>query len=225
MIPSRDIRAGPLGRASARRGGIRFSTVELRQIALAIGALTFAFTSARLRIFAVGPPSLTELGTALGVSLLAVLTGFLFHELAHKVVAQRYGCWAEFRASAQGLLIAVVAGLLGFVLAAPGAVHIAGSVSRRQNGRISVAGPGLNLVLGGTFLGVNIALGPGSFGTMIGVAAFWVGYVNVFLGGFNLLPIPPLDGSKIFQWNVAIWIGLVAVTAALFIAYMQLPIG
>lgn len=43
--------------------------------------------------------------------------------------------------------------------------------------------------------------------------------LNAFLAFFNLLPIPPLDGSKILAWNAPVYIAAMAV-AALEIAYM-----
>ena len=36
-------------------------------------------------------------------------SGFLIHELCHKVVAQRYRCWAEFRSDDKMLLMRAVA--------------------------------------------------------------------------------------------------------------------
>lgn len=212
-----------VGRSGRR--GVQFSPVEVRHIALAIAALTVAFTSASLRVFVLGLPSPTTIGIVAGISLLAVVTGFLFHELAHKVVAQSYGCWAEFRASMQGLLFALITGFLGFVFAAPGAVYIGGAVSRQQNGKISAAGPGLNLVLGGALFGVNLGLGglpTAPLASLVGLAAYWIGYVNVFLGGFNLIPVPPLDGSKIVRWNVPIYVGMVVAAVGLFLGYWYL---
>ncbi len=60
-----------------------------------------------------------------GIAFLTVGIGFIFHEMAHKFTAIRYGYWAEFRKDNSMLLIAVVlAALVGFVFAAPGATVI-----------------------------------------------------------------------------------------------------
>jgi Zn-dependent protease len=48
------------------------------------------------------------------ISLLTVGLGFIFHELAHKFVAQRYGCFAEYRANNQMLIIGILTAFLGF---------------------------------------------------------------------------------------------------------------
>ncbi len=58
------------------------------------------------------------------ISALAVGTGFLLQELAHKFIAQRYGYWAEYRADRNGLLFIIIMSFAGFLLAAPGAVMI-----------------------------------------------------------------------------------------------------
>ena len=97
------------------------------------------------------------------VMLIAVGPAFLLHEIGHKIVAKKYGCWAEFRVDPSGLKfgIALVA-LTGFLFMAPGAVMVAGLVTRRQNGHIAIAGPAVNfglfligIPLGGIILGLT----------------------------------------------------------------------
>ncbi len=103
------------------------------------------------------------------ISALAVGTGFLLHELAHKFMAQRYGYWAEYRANRNGLLVIIVMSLMGFLIAAPGAVMIQ-KVSnpfaqptaysygedpikaQREQLRISLTGPMTNIILAALFL-------------------------------------------------------------------------
>jgi Zn-dependent protease len=139
----------------------------------------------------------------LGISLVTVGTGFVFHELSHKFVAQRYGYWAEFRMWPMGLVLALVTSLLGFIFAAPGATYISGTnITQGQNGRISIAGPLTN---------VAIAILFSPFLLLNSSDALWlVGFIgvriNVFLAMFNLLPIGPLDGAKVFKWNLPVWV-------------------
>ena len=203
------------------RRGVRFSQEELKHILLSCGALIVAFSLAFLNPLFGGPLPTTR-GIAevvLGASV-AVLTGFFLHELAHKIVAQRYGAWAEFRSSRSGLVLAIVTGLMGIVFAAPGAVYIAGPLSREQNGKVSVAGPFTNFVLGLVFLGGWIGIRGLSGGDLVGYVRsvlYLTAYINVFLGGFNMIPVPPLDGSKVIRWNPAIWIAVLVGIAAVFV--------
>ena len=54
-----------------------------------------------------------------------------------KILAQNYGCFAEFRSYNFMLLIAVFMSFFGFIFAAPGAVIISGPIGKRRNGKIS----------------------------------------------------------------------------------------
>jgi Zn-dependent protease len=82
------------------------------------------------------------------VTLIAVGFGFVFHELAHKFVAIKYGFHAEYRLWTWGLVLAIISAAVGFVFAAPGAVYIYGyDISREENGKISIAGPLTNIAL------------------------------------------------------------------------------
>jgi len=200
---------------------MRFSGFEIRQILIAVAAMTLAFAL----VFLGGVYGLSDIrflgpvGLALvfGSSFVAVVTAFLLHELAHKAVAQRYGCFAEFRAYPMGLVLGIITAAMGFLFAAPGAVMVSGAVNGRQNARISAAGPGTNLALGAGFIGVAILLGV-SADPIANAASYFVGniaFVNLFLGGFNLVPFPPLDGSKILASDRVLWVALVVTLVAL----------
>jgi Zn-dependent protease len=137
------------------------------------------------------------------------------HEMSHKVVARRYGCWAEFRADYRMLGLALVMSFFGFLFAAPGAVMIAGNVNREQNGKISLAGPGSNFL-------IAIILMPFALFTISGIPelahdiAFSLYFFSVFLGAFNMIPFMPLDGAKIWFWSKPVYIVTLLVAGLLF---------
>lgn len=67
--------------------------------------------------------------------------------------------------------------------------------------RVSLAGIVVNLGLAVLFVGVMAALlattgGQGSWAPAV-TAAYWGLYLNLILAFFNLIPIPPLDGSHV----------------------------
>ena len=144
------------------------------------------------------------------ISLVAVGTGFVFHELGHKVVAQKYGCFAEFRANMSMLWFAlIIAYFAGIVFAAPGAVMISGYVNKRINGKISLAGPLTNMVLAVLFLGLSIYVSLEGFDFLSIVFSYGF-MINTWLGLFNLLPFGNFDGIKILRWN-KVYYGLIVV--------------
>lgn len=197
-------------------GRIRFGRTEMLHILIAVLVLTFAFT---IVIYSgtnstLGSVDVIALTYAFIMSFIIVMTGFLLHELAHKFVAQRYGAWAEFRIFPIGLFLALAFSFLGFVFAAPGAVYIQGNISKRQNGLISLAGPFTNLAFGGAFLlGWMLLPAEGDLSSVLS----WVGLVNLFFAAFNLLPIPPFDGSKVIKWNFGVYVSVLAVTVVLLL--------
>lgn len=163
----------------------------------------------------------TFLWPALPVSTVLVLAAFVLHELAHKLTAQYYGLWAEFRASMSGLLIALgISGALGVVVAAPGAVIIRGPASKKEAGIISVNGPLVNLGFAAIALplwlltdqSVAFDIGVPQAGNFFQLALL----INVILAAFNMLPIKPLDGSKIIRWNIFAFLGVWVATLGLF---------
>ncbi len=146
------------------------------------------------------------------ISAFTVGTGFLVHELAHKIVAQHYGCFAEFRSFDTMLLLALAMSFFGFVFAAPGAVMIQGTVGRRRNGKISMAGPLTNLIFALVFLLGLFVFKTGAVHTI----AFYGFIINSWLALFNMLPFWNFDGKKIFEWNKVVY-GAMVVVSVLFL--------
>jgi len=176
----------------------KVSRVELIDLAKGWIAISIAFA-----LVLQGPSFSAAFFTAIVAAAFTVGIGFIFHELAHKIVAQRYGCWAEFRADDKMLLLAIGLAALGFIFAAPGAVVISGEVTRKENGLIAVVGSWVNIALAIVFflLGFVMPLQIFSYGHQI----------NAWLALFNMIPLWILDGKKVFVWNKAVWAITVAV--------------
>ena len=164
----------------------RFSRQELHDLLIAWIAISFAFANLKDGSFM----------SAFLISAITVGIGFLLHELAHKMVAQHYGAWAEFRASRMMLLLAVAMSFMGVVFAAPGAVIISGrTIGKSRNGKIAAAGPATNFVLAILFL-ATLSYAP-RFHDML-LEGF---HINAWLGLFNMLPFGVLDGRKVWMWS------------------------
>ena len=216
--------------AGARnRMGHRFSAHEVRDIIIAWLGLGIAFSLAntggliagfsyRVGVDVNGIAYYFSPLTVVELSLATVGAGFVLHELMHKFSSERYGFQAEFRMWPQGLALALLlSAFSGFVFAAPGATYIDGyGIRTRENGIISIAGPLTNIVIAILFFPLVYFNGGSPFLFEVGYLG---SYINVFLAAFNMLPIMPLDGAKVWRWNKLIWIGVFGPLALLLISY------
>jgi Zn-dependent protease/CBS domain-containing protein len=127
-------------------------------------------------------------GTYVAMAIVAALLFFgslLAHELGHALQARREGMEID------GITLWLFGGVARFKGMFP---------SAGAEFRIAVAGPLVSLVLGTAF--ALVAWGIGLPAAVDGVA-FWLGYINLTLLVFNLLPALPLDGGRIFR--SALW--------------------
>ncbi len=201
-----------------RRGGYVWGRTYVRErgeifdLVLSWGALTIAFGANS--IFRYDPLGLLLAGVA-------VATAFVFHELAHRWVARKYGLIARYKAWYPGLALAVILALVtakflgsAIIFAAPGAVVIVasmgftGSVAEMY---VSAAGPASNILIAYASLVLSHVLPP--------PYSFWLSYlgrVNSWIAFFNLIPLPPLDGSKVMRYSVTTWGILIALALTAF---------
>jgi Zn-dependent protease len=210
----------PCGMYRTSRSRLNLSTEEVKHLLMAWFAISLAFTI-------ISVPSGQFLGLVVSLPIALIISffvsaftvgiGFLLHELAHKVVAQRYGCWAEFRADTTMLMFAVVSAFFGFIFAAPGAVYIHGNVNTEKNGKISIAGPAMNLVLAVVF--VLLSLIPTY--AIVGYIAAQGYVINTWLALFNMIPLGNFDGVKILRWNKPVYFGFLVLALAMnFVIYI-----
>jgi Zn-dependent protease len=128
---------------------------------------------------------------------LVAAPGIILHELMHKFVALGFGLEAFYQISYFGLGLGVLLKLLGtgFLILAPGFVVIS-NANIFQSMMTALAGPLINLALW------LLALGFLKFKTNMTrkESVFWTltNHINKWLFIFNILPVPPLDGSKVW---------------------------
>jgi Zn-dependent protease len=210
----------------------QFSMLEVKHIILAMIVITFAFSfnlthNSFLNLFSllypesaefVKIPDIFEVLFFLPVSFLGVVTAFFVHEISHKIMAQRYRLWAEFRMYPLGLFFAFfIAILTGVVFAAPGAVMFRGDSRTYETGRIAMAGPLSNIFISGIFFMIYRF---GFFELLFNKLIGFICFINAILAIFNLLPLGPLDGVKIVRWNPLIWSILFIIATILVISFL-----
>ncbi len=174
--------------------GAMFHPRELLDLIIAALAVALAF------IF---PYTLQRAVTALVIASLA----YVPHELAHKFAAHFSGFRATFTLYWPGLALTLLSALpyMPFRLVFPGYVAVEGiGGNARIEGRIAAAGPLVNLALCSL-----LALLPPFYNRGLLFA-------SALISALNLLPLPPLDGSKIIKWNAGLW-ALMAIASAMFV--------
>jgi Zn-dependent protease/CBS domain-containing protein len=121
---------------------------------------------------------------------LAIVAAVLFfgslvaHELGHALQARRDGMEIE------GITLWLFGGVAKFRGMFP---------SAGAEFRIAIAGPLVSLVLGGLF----VLLAQVGLPEPADAVAAWLGYINLMLLAFNLLPALPLDGGRVLR--SALW--------------------
>ena len=153
------------------------------------------------------------------ISVPGVLIAITFHEFAHGIVAYKLGdntAKMEGRLSLNplnhldpiGTLMLLVA---GFGWGKP--VHVNPSNYTRKismekgEAIVSIAGPAMNLLLAIIFTMIyyaiykftGVAFLMSTVGKVIMLLLQYIIAINIGLGIFNLIPLPPLDGSKIIM--------------------------
>lgn len=124
----------------------------------------------------------------------------VLHEVGHKVVAMLFGAHAVFHAHYTFLGIGVVLKLLnfGFIFFVPGFVSYSGiGLQAWHSMLIAFSGPFMNLLL---WQGTKwyVAYNPKLSDKWRKILVL-TGKINMFLFFFNMIPIPPFDGYKVFS--------------------------
>lgn len=121
-------------------------------------------------------------GTGL-VAAICFLASLLAHELAHSLLARRYGLKVK----------RITLWMLG------GAAELEGEPpTPRADLVIAVVGPLTSLVLGGVCWGAAWLTEP-ALPALAVLGLSWIGVTNVLLAIFNLLPGAPLDGGRVLR--------------------------
>jgi Zn-dependent protease/CBS domain-containing protein len=165
-------------------------------------------------IFPSQNPGLSK-GTYLAMAVAAAVLFFaslLLHELGHAWEARREGMEID------GITLWLFGGVAQFKTRFP---------SAGAEFRIAVAGPLVSLVLGVIFVLIALAGLPSA---VDGVAA-WLGYINLALLVFNLIPALPLDGGRVLRgalWQIRgdlAWATRIAADVGRGFAYLFIGLG
>jgi Zn-dependent protease len=128
----------------------------------------------------------TNLAAVLGIvpgiiATVAFFASILAHEFGHALVARRYGVQTE------SIDLWALGGVARLDRESP---------SPKADGLIALAGPAVSLLIGVSTFALAVVFDSQVLG--------WVGFVNIVLAVFNMLPGAPLDGGRVLRaWRWA----------------------
>jgi Zn-dependent protease/CBS domain-containing protein len=198
-------------------GGLRLGTwfgIEIRLEAswfVIFALLTISFAG---NLSIEHPALLPEIRWPLAVGTSILFFGsILLHELAHSLVARRRGL------EVHGITLMLFGGVS----------HLASEPKRPKDDlAIAVVGPLTSAALGAFFLALAQLLSPLPLAKSV---VSWLGFINLGLAAFNLLPGFPLDGGRVLKaliWSVtgsAERAYRLAIAAGKFVAYGMIFAG
>ena len=181
---------------------------------------------------------------------LVIVISAVFHEYAHGWVAYRLGDPTAKNAGRLTLNPIAHIDLMGTVLMPLAMMVFFGvfigwakpvpfnpnNLKDKKHGtlKVGIAGIATNFCIA-LALGLFLRFFAGSasivsmFGPMFLNFLAIVVYINIFLALFNFIPMPPLDGSKIFedlfpkQWRYFMNLGMIGMIIAMFFGFLILP--
>ncbi len=130
---------------------------------------------------------LMGIGGALGL-----FASIVFHELSHSLVARQFGL------PMRGITLFIFGGVAEMSDEPP---------SPKAEFFMAAAGPLASIMLGLLLLGVGLALRHGQVNIAIAGAVSYLGFINLILAAFNLIPGFPLDGGRILRSALWYWRG------------------
>jgi len=189
----------------------------------------------------------------LGKNLIILIYSAILHEIAHGFVAERLGdptarLMGRLTLNPKNHIDPIMSIALPLILILSGSPVIFGAAKpvpvdpfnfrepKKDMALVSLAGPGTNLLIAVTFalicrllfpsLSLDVIRSTGLLGFILGTVV----YINILLAIFNLIPIPPLDGSKIFALilpdkEAAVYLSIGSIGIFIIFFLLLFPIG
>ena len=118
------------------------------------------------------------------ISMLGLFASLILHELSHSLVARRFGL--------------EVGGITLFVFGGVAELEQEPQ-SARSEFWIAVAGPAMSFALALVFYLISASLDSNGASKPLSVVFSYLGFINLLLAAFNLVPAFPLDGGRVLR--------------------------
>lgn len=124
------------------------------------------------------------------VGAIGLFLSIIAHELSHSLIARKFGL------PIKGITLFLFGGVAEMTEEPP---------SAKSEFYMAIAGPIASIAIGIVFLGFNFITNAALFSKPIHVVISYLGFINILLAGFNLLPAFPLDGGRVLRSALWAW--------------------
>jgi Zn-dependent protease/CBS domain-containing protein len=121
---------------------------------------------------------------------IGLFLSIIAHELSHSLVARKFGL------PIKGITLFIFGGVAEMTEEPP---------SAKSEFFMAIAGPAASIAIGILFLGFNFVTNSALFSKPIHGVVSYLGFINIILAGFNLLPAFPLDGGRVLRSGLWAW--------------------
>jgi Zn-dependent protease/CBS domain-containing protein len=123
---------------------------------------------------------------------LGLFVSIVLHELGHSVVARQFGM------QMRGITLFIFGGVAEMTDEPP---------SAKAEFFMAIAGPAVSVAIGGVMLAATAAGALYEWPTALVGVTGWLGWINLLLVGFNIVPAFPLDGGRVLRAALWHWTG------------------
>lgn len=124
------------------------------------------------------------------VGAIGLFLSIIAHELSHSLIARKFGL------PIKGITLFLFGGVAEMTEEPP---------SAKSEFYMAIAGPIASIAIGIVFLGFNFIANAALFSKPIHGVISYLGFINILLAGFNLLPAFPLDGGRVLRSALWAW--------------------
>ncbi len=197
---------------------IKFTKEEIRNLLISIIVISTLFTINMTQ--KIGWTN-TEIINILIITLILFSISFIAKIYSQKYLARKYHYHIEYKIWGYGIIFAIVTMLLNIFIITPGYFKYGlydRIATEEEKAKIAIIGPAANMILAVIFLIALIILKSTLTTSAIIKLAMLIGfYINTYMAVFNLIPFMALDGIKIVEYDLKMWIVPMIISVVLLI--------
>ncbi len=196
---------------------IKFTKEEIRNLLISIIVISILFTINMTQKSGWTNPDIINI---LIITIIIFSISLIAKIYSQKYLARKYHYHIEYKIWGYGLIFALITMLLNIFVITPGYFKY-GLYDRiatdEEKAKIALIGPAINIIIAVIFLIALIILKSMMTTGIIKLAMLIGFYINTYMAVFNLIPFMALDGIKLFEYDMKMWIAPMIISVILLI--------